>query len=62
MAADKIDRADKAAVTAAIAKAAFYPTLAITEELQQQVKDFDGSCGVARMHDNGSRYNGSRSG
>jgi hypothetical protein len=62
MAADKIDRADKAAVTAAIAKAAFYPTLAITEELQQQVQDFDGFCGVARMHDNGSRYNGSRSG
>jgi hypothetical protein len=51
MAADKIDRADKAAVTAAIAKAAFYPTLAITEELQQQVQDFGGFCGVARMHD-----------
>jgi predicted ATPase len=49
-------------VTAAIAKAAFYPTLAITEELQQQVQNFDGFCGVARMHDNGSRNNGSRSG
>jgi hypothetical protein len=31
------------------------PTLAIAEELQQQVQDFDGFCGVARMHDNGSR-------
>jgi hypothetical protein len=48
MAADEIERADKTAVTAAIAKAAFYPTLAITEELQQQVQDFDGFCGVAR--------------
>ena len=55
MAADEIERSDKTAVTAAIAKAAFYPTLAITEELQQQVQDFDGFCGVARMHDNGSR-------
>jgi hypothetical protein len=34
MAADEIERADKTAVTAAIAKAAFYPTLAVTEELQ----------------------------
>jgi len=50
-AADEIERSDKTAVTAAIAKAAFYPTLAITEELQQQVQDFDGFCGVARMHD-----------
>jgi hypothetical protein len=37
MAADEIERADKAAVTAAIAKAASYPALAITEEIQQQV-------------------------
>src|SRR5258707_8159529 len=56
MAADEIERADKTAVAAAIAKAAFYPTLAITEVLQQQVQDFDGFCGVARIHDNGSRY------
>ena len=33
MATDEIERPDKTAVTAAIAKAAFYPTLAITEEL-----------------------------
>jgi hypothetical protein len=46
MAADEIERADKTAVTAAIAKAAFYPTLAITEKLQQQPQDFDGFCGV----------------
>ena len=37
MAADEIERADKAAVTAAIAKAASSPALAITEEIQQQV-------------------------
>jgi hypothetical protein len=42
MAADEIERADQTALTAAIAKAPFYPTLAITEELQQQVQDFDG--------------------
>jgi hypothetical protein len=55
MAADEIERANKAAVTTAIAKAAFYPTLAITEKLQQQVQDFDGFCGVARVHDDASR-------
>jgi hypothetical protein len=55
MAADEIERADKTAVTSAIAKATFYPTLAVTEELQQQVQDFDRFCGVARVHDNGSR-------
>ena len=35
MAADEIERADKTTVTAAIAKAAFYPMLAITEELRR---------------------------
>jgi hypothetical protein len=34
---------------------AFYPTLAITEELQQQVQDFDGFCPVACVHDDASR-------
>src|ERR1700757_4446719 len=58
MAADEIERADKTAFTAAIAKAAFYPTLAITEELQQQVQDFDGFCGFARMHDTGAPSEG----
>jgi hypothetical protein len=55
MAADKIQRADKTAVAAAIAKAAFDPTLALAEELQQQVQNFDGFCGVARVHDRCSR-------
>jgi bifunctional non-homologous end joining protein LigD len=35
MAADEFERADKTAFPAAIAQAAFYPPLAITEELQQ---------------------------
>jgi hypothetical protein len=48
MAADEIERADKTAVTAAIAKATLYPTLAVTEELQHQVQDFDGFRGIAR--------------
>ena len=55
MAADEIERADKTTLTAAIAQAAFYPTLAITEELQQPVQDFDGFCGVVRVHDEDSR-------
>jgi hypothetical protein len=54
MAADEIERADETALTAAIAQAAFYPTLAIAEELQQPVQDFDGFCGVVRVHDDGS--------
>jgi hypothetical protein len=54
MAADEIERADKTALTAAIAQAAFYPTLAIAEELQQPVQDFDAFCEVVRVHDDGS--------
>ena len=46
MAADEIERTHKTTLTAAIAQAAFYPTLAIAEELQQPVQDFDGFCGV----------------
>jgi hypothetical protein len=55
MAADEIERADKTTITAAIAKAAFDPTLAVTKELQQQVQDFQRLCGVARVHDDVSR-------
>jgi hypothetical protein len=55
MAADKIQRADKTALAASIAKAAFDPTLAPAEELQQQVQNFDGFRGVARVHDRCSR-------
>jgi len=55
MAADEIERADKTTITAAIAKAAFDPTLAVTKELQQQVQDFQRFCGVARVHHDASR-------
>jgi hypothetical protein len=50
MAADETQRADKTAVAAAIAKAAFDPSLALAEELQQQVQNFDGLCELARIH------------
>jgi hypothetical protein len=46
-------RADQTAFTAAIAKAALYPTLAVTEELQQQVHS-TASAG-SRVNDDGSR-------
>jgi hypothetical protein len=51
MAADEIERADKTAVTAANAKATFYPTLAVTEERQHQVQNFD--CESAPKQDPG---------
>jgi hypothetical protein len=51
MAADEIERADEATVAPAIAQAALDPTLAVTEELQQQIEDFAGFCRVARVHD-----------
>jgi len=38
MAADKIERADEAAVAPTIAQAAFDPALAVAEELQQQIE------------------------
>jgi hypothetical protein len=55
MGADEIERADKATVTATIGKTTLYPTLAVTEELQDQVQDFDGFRGIARVHDDASR-------
>src|SRR5271154_4389402 len=51
MAADKIQRADQTAFAAAIAKSAFDPALALAEERQQQVQNFGGFGGVARVHD-----------
>jgi len=59
MAADEIERADKTAVTAAIAKAAFYPTLAITEELQQQVQGHR-QLGICRLPEGAMGLSGAR--
>ena len=41
MTADKIKRADEAAVAPAITQAAFDPALAFAKELQEQIEDFD---------------------
>jgi hypothetical protein len=40
------DGVDRVILVSAIPQAAFYPTLAIAEELQQPVQDFDGCFGV----------------
>jgi hypothetical protein len=55
MVPDEIERADKTAVAAPITKVALHPTLAITEELQQQVQNFDSFRGAAGVHDYASR-------
>jgi hypothetical protein len=54
MAADEIERADKAAVVPPIAQAAFDPTLAVAEELKQQIEDFHGFRGVMSVYDDAS--------
>ena len=54
MAADEIERADKAAVTPAIAQAAFDPALAVAEEFQQQIEDFHGFRRVMYVHNDAS--------
>jgi hypothetical protein len=51
MAADKIERADKAAVAPTIVQAAFDPALAVAKELEEQIEDFDGFGRVARAHE-----------
>jgi hypothetical protein len=50
MAAYKVECADQTAIAAAIAQAAFDPTLAIPEEFQQQIENSDGFGGVACGH------------
>src|SRR5215472_577636 len=51
MATDEIERADEAAVAPAIAQAAFDPALAVAEEVQQPIEDFDGFGRVACTHE-----------
>jgi hypothetical protein len=50
MAAYEVECADQTAIAAAIAQAAFDPTLAIPEEFKQQIENSDGFGGVACGH------------